>query len=148
MTMTRETTFVEIEESEARAFLARQHVGRIAYTFRDRVDIEPISYSYHDGWILGRTSIGTKLATLAHHPWCAFEADVVSGALDWTSVVAKGMFHLLDPKVGSPDVYQKALASAKSLMPDAFSPSDPTPHRGVLFGIFVNEITGRSARSE
>lgn len=140
-------TYVTLDEVEARAFLARQHVGRIAFTLRDRVDIEPISYTFDGGWILGRTSIGTKLSTLAHHPWCAFETDHVVGPFEWTSVVAKGTFYLLDPEAGSAHLYSKALASARALVPDAFTPADPAPHRGVLFGIFVNEITGRSARS-
>jgi nitroimidazol reductase NimA-like FMN-containing flavoprotein (pyridoxamine 5'-phosphate oxidase superfamily) len=140
-------SYLTLDEAEARAFLARQHVGRIAFSLHDRVDIEPINYTYDGGWILGRTSVGTKLSTLAHHPWCAFEADHVHGPFDWTSVVAKGTFYLLDPEEGSPDVYAKALASVRALTPDVFTPSDPAPHRDILFGIFVNEITGRSARS-
>lgn len=140
--------FQHLVETESRSFLARQHVGRLAYSFKDHVDIEPISYTYDGGWIFGRTSIGTKLSTLAHHPWCAFEADEVSGPFEWTSVVAKGMFYILDPKSGSSDLYARAVASTKALMPDAFSVSDPTPQRSVLFGIHVNEITGRRARSQ
>jgi nitroimidazol reductase NimA-like FMN-containing flavoprotein (pyridoxamine 5'-phosphate oxidase superfamily) len=141
------TEFVKLEDAEARAFLARQHVGRIAYSLHDRVDIEPISYTFDRGWILGRTSVGTKLATLAHHPWCAFEVDVVGGPFDWTSVVVKGTFYLLDPETGSPDVYARALASARALVSDAFSPADPAPHRSILFGVFASEVTGRSART-
>ena len=136
----------ELSEVEARAFLARNHTGRIAFSQHDRVDIQPISYAYDNGWILGRTSIGTKLSTLAHNPWCAFEVDEVSGPLDWTSVVARGAFHLLDPEWGSADVYTRALASVVSMQAGAFSAADPAPHRNVLFGIYVNEITGRRAR--
>ena len=141
------TKFTELDEVDARTFLARQHLGRIAYTLHDRVDIEPVNYSFDNGWIFGRTSVGTKLATLAHHPWCAFEVDVVSGPFDWTSVVVKGTFYLLDPESGSPDLYARALASARALVPDAFSASDPAPHRSLLFGVYVNEITGRSAKA-
>jgi uncharacterized protein len=141
------TEFVELDDAEARAFLARQHVGRIAFSLHDRVDIEPISYTFDRGWILGRTSVGTKLAMLAHHPWCAFEVDMVAGPFDWTSVVVKGTFYLLDPVKGSPDVYARALASTKALVADAFSASDPAPQRGILFGIFASEVTGRCART-
>ncbi|MEO8333618.1 MAG: pyridoxamine 5'-phosphate oxidase family protein [bacterium] len=140
-------TFTQLDEAGAKAFLTRKHVGRIAYSLHDRVDIEPISYSFDAPWILGRTSIGSKLATLLHRPWCAFEVDEVDGPFDWTSVVVKGTFYLLDPESGSPDVYAKALKSMRSLVPDAFSPRDPAPHRTVMFGIHVNEITGRSATS-
>jgi nitroimidazol reductase NimA-like FMN-containing flavoprotein (pyridoxamine 5'-phosphate oxidase superfamily) len=140
------TQYLTLDDVEARAFLARQHVGRIAFSLHDKVDIEPISYTFDDGWILGRTSVGAKLSALAHHPWCAFEADHVVGPFEWTSVVAKGTFYLLDPEQGSPELHARALSSARSLLPDAFSATDPAPHRGVLFGIYVNEITGRSAR--
>jgi len=140
--------YLTLDEIESRAFLARQHLGRIAFTLHDRVDIEPISYSFDGDWIFGRTSMGTKLSNLAHHPWCAFEADHVVGPFEWTSVVAKGTFYLLDPEEGSPDLYSRALKAAKSLVPDAFTSSDPAPHRGMLFGIYVNEITGRSATAD
>lgn len=146
MATANETVFSALDEADARAFLARQHVGRIAFSLHDRVDIEPINYTFDHGWILGRTSVGTKLATLAHHPWCAFETDHVSGPYHWTSVVAKGTFYLLDPESGSPDVYARALKSVRALSPDAFSEADPSPHRNILFGVFVSEITGRSAR--
>ncbi len=111
MTKIAKTTVPEIrslEAGESREFLARHRVGRIAYSFHDRVDIEPISYVYEDGWIYVRTSMGTKLSRLAHQPWCAFEVDEVHGIFDWTSVVVHGSLHLLDPETGS-DSYMRAL---------------------------------------
>lgn len=138
--------FVRLTEAEARAVLARHHVGRIAYSFRDHVDIEPIHYVVDGSWIYGRTSIGTKLATLAHHPWCAFEVDEVRDTFDWESVVVKGTFHLLDPQAGSPESYGRAVALLRQLVPGTLTADDPTPHRRVLFGIYTDEITGRAAR--
>lgn len=138
--------FVRLDEPEARAVLARNHVGRVAYSFRDRVDIEPIHYVVDGKWIYGRTSIGTKLATLAHHPWCAFEVDEVRDTFDWESVVVKGTFHLLDPQAGSPDDYGRAVALLRQLVPGTLGADDPAPHRVVLFGIHIDEITGRAAR--
>lgn len=138
--------FVTLDDADARSFLARNHVGRLAFTLRDRVDIVPINFTVDGDWILGRTNIGTKLSRLAHNPWCAFEVDEVWSPFAWTSVVVKGTFHLLDPETGSPDVYARALKSTKSLTPDAFSAHDPVPERTSLFGIFINEISGRLAR--
>ena len=43
------TTFRELTAAETDALLERNHVGRIAYSFHDRVDIEPIHYVYADG---------------------------------------------------------------------------------------------------
>ena len=138
--------FVRLSEPEARAVLARHHVGRIAYSFHDHVDIEPIHYVVDGNWIYGRTSIGTKIATLAHHPWCAFEVDEVRDTFDWESAVVKGTFHLLDPQAGSPDAYGRAVALLRQLVPGTLAADDPAPHRIVLFGIHIDEITGRAAR--
>jgi uncharacterized protein len=138
--------FRELADEECRALLARQHVGRLAFTLHDRVDIEPISYMSDGEWIFGRTSVGTKLSTLLHHPWCAFETDDVRDMFDWDSVVVKGTFYILDPEEGSPDTYRRAEHLVGKLVPGTFSSNDPTPHRDILFGIFMREISGRSAR--
>ncbi|MDB4887395.1 MAG: Pyridoxamine 5-phosphate oxidase-related protein [Gemmatimonadetes bacterium] len=134
-----------LDEEEARAFLARCHVGRIAFSFHDRVDIEPLHYVFDGEWIFARTSLGSKVATLAHRPWCAFEADEAEGVFSWTSVVARGSVHLLDPEGGSVDTYARALAAVRGIVPETFSTSDPAPHRTQLLGIYVQEITGRTA---
>jgi nitroimidazol reductase NimA-like FMN-containing flavoprotein (pyridoxamine 5'-phosphate oxidase superfamily) len=45
---------------EIRELLTRNHVGRLAFSFHDRVDIRPIHYIYHDNWLYGRTSQSDK----------------------------------------------------------------------------------------
>ena len=140
--------FRTLDDAECRALLARHRVGRIAYSLRDRVDIEPIHYVYDKSWVFGRTSVGAKLSTLAHRPWCAFEVDEVHAMFNWTSVVVKGSFHLLDPESGSPDSYRRALELLSSLVPGTFTSDDPVPHRTILFGIHAQEITGRSASTD
>ena len=125
--------------------LASHHVGRLAYSLHDRLDIEPLHYAYDGQWIYGRTSMGSKLATLAHRPWCAFEVDEVRDVFDWSSVVVKGSFHILDPEAGSPDRYGRALELVTRLVPETFTPGDPVPHRSVIFGVFINEMSGRTA---
>jgi nitroimidazol reductase NimA-like FMN-containing flavoprotein (pyridoxamine 5'-phosphate oxidase superfamily) len=140
--------FRTLEESESRSLLARHRVGRIAYSLHDRVDIEPVHYAFDGDWLFGRTSMGAKLATLVHRPWCAFEVDEIHGMFDWSSAVVKGSFYLLDPEGSSPGLYGRALDLLTALVPQTFSPEDPAPHRGILFGIYVQEISGRSARTD
>jgi nitroimidazol reductase NimA-like FMN-containing flavoprotein (pyridoxamine 5'-phosphate oxidase superfamily) len=137
--------FSELTADEARALLKRLHVGRLAFTLHDRVDIEPINYASDGEWIFGRTSAGSKLTTLLHHPFCAFETDEVRDLFDWSSVVVKGTFYLLDPGLGSTDTYRRALQLLRDLLPGTFSAEDPVPQRDILFGIFVHDITGRAA---
>ena len=137
--------FSILDDAECRALLARHRVGRIAYALHDHVDIEPLHYVFDGEWIFGRTSMGTKLSTLVHRPWCAFKVDEVHAMFDWTSVVVKGSFHLLDPESGSPDAYRRALVLLSALLPETFSADDPVPHRTIVFGIYAQEITGRAA---
>jgi nitroimidazol reductase NimA-like FMN-containing flavoprotein (pyridoxamine 5'-phosphate oxidase superfamily) len=139
-------TFRDLTADEAHLLLKSKNVGRLAFTLHDRVDIEPISYVTDGEWIFGRTSTGTKLSTLLHNPWCAFETDDIQDLFEWSSVVVKGTFYLLDPEIGSPDTYRRAERLLTKLIPGTFSAHDPAPHRNILFGIFVAEISGKASR--
>jgi nitroimidazol reductase NimA-like FMN-containing flavoprotein (pyridoxamine 5'-phosphate oxidase superfamily) len=142
--------FAELDRAACDAVLDAGWFGRIAYTFRDRVDVEPIGYVHSDGWLYGRTSPGTKLLALQHHPWVAFEVDEVSGPFDWRSVVVRGTFHQLHDggTLHERERYHHALETLETHMPGMFTGDDPVPHRTVIFGIAIHEVTGRSARSE
>ncbi len=145
--MSRQPDFAILDRSECEALLASQHVGRLAYTFRDRVDIEPIHYVYRDGCIYGRTQYGTKVDILAHHPWIAFEADMVESLFEWRSVVVHGRIEFPDPD-GSPkdmEKYKRVVEAFRTLVPSAFDIEDPTPKRELAFLILVQEMTGRCA---
>lgn len=139
--------FHVLDRAECEALLASQHVGRMAFTFRDRVDIEPIHYVYANGFIYGRTQRGAKVTVLAHHPWVAFEVDEVDALFSWRSVVVHGRIAFPDPE-GSPQEvrqYAEAVAMFRSLVPTAFGDDDPTPARDLAFVIAVLELTGRAA---
>jgi nitroimidazol reductase NimA-like FMN-containing flavoprotein (pyridoxamine 5'-phosphate oxidase superfamily) len=139
-------SFSTLDERDCRALLARNRVGRIAFSFHDRVDIQPIHYVYDSDWLVGRTSVGSKLTRLAHQPWCAFEVDEVHGLFEWASVVVHGSFRMLDPEIGQPDLYNRALAKLQQLVPGTFTEHDPAPQRAILFAIRIDEISGRAAR--
>ncbi len=141
--------FSELKRDEIDALLARNHVGRIAYAFHDRVDIEPINYVYADGWIYGRTSHGSKLETIAHHRWVAFEVDESKGIFDWSSVVARGVVDFLTPESAPADAhsFEHGLALLRELLPGTLQANDPVPFRHVVFRIHLDEVTGRQART-
>ena len=90
------TTFFELTRDEAVDLLTRNHVGRLAFSFHDRVDIEPISYVFSGDWVYARTAPGTKLAIVQHHPWVAFEVDEIRSRVDWRSVVVHGTIYFID----------------------------------------------------
>jgi uncharacterized protein len=149
MTRRSHTHFRRLTRDEAVPLLERHHVGRLGFTFHDRVDIEPMGYVFADGSIYGRTSPGAKLATIAHHPWVAFQVDEIEGPLDWQSVVVRGTLYVIDPERSDRDrdAYHRALAMIRSVDANALTSEDATPHRTYLFRVFVDEITGRAASS-
>lgn len=142
--------FRDLTKEETESVLARNHVGRMAYSFHDKVDIRPINYVFDDAWLFGRTSPGYKLLTLQHHQWVAFEVDEITGPFDWNSVVAHGTFYQLDPSGAKPDItlFERGLAAIRRLSPDAFNEADPVPFRTELFGIALDSITGRASSTK
>ena len=141
--------FYELPRAGALELLMRHHVGRIAFTFHDRVDIEPISYLFHDGWLYARTSPGTKLAVVRHNPWVAFEVDEIESRFDWRSVVIHGTIYFLDPSGGDRDRenYATALELMRTVDADVLTTTDPVPHRSTLFRIHADQIIGRASRT-
>ena len=139
--------FRDLDFNEIASMLRAHTYGRLAFTFRDRVDIEPIHYVYDDGWLVCRTAPGTKLTQLAHHPWVAFEIDEVRGLFEWRSVVVKGTVYFVEPD-GSADLDEKAQAAIEALrrlVPGALSEDDPTPGRNIVFRVHIDEMHGRAA---
>lgn len=147
MSTSKRPTFSELSRDDAIALLGRTHVGRLAFTFHDRVDIEPISHVYSEGWVYARTSPGTKLTTVKHHPWVAFEVDEIRSRVDWLSVVVRGTIYFLDPSRSSADraIYDTGVQLLRAADAEALTEDDATPHRQALFRIHVDEITGRRA---
>ena len=146
-TNTAKPTFRTLDTTESERLIARHNVGRIAYSFHDRVNIEPIHYVYANGTIYMRTAPGSKLAALSHAPWIALEVDEVDGPFDWRSVVVHGTVYALRDE-GSPVVrasYGRAVEHLRTLMPRALSDGDPTPARTVVLQVRPDEVTGRAA---
>lgn len=147
--MTVPPDFHVLDRSECDALLASQQVGRLAFNFRNRVDIEPVHYVYANGHIYGRTQYGTKVDVLAHHPWIAFEVDEIKALFEWKSVVVHGRIEFPDPTGLPPEVarFTEAVKQVRRLIPSAFGAGDPTPARELAFVIAVQEISGRAATS-
>lgn len=138
---------VELSTEACHALLRRHHVGRMAYAFRERVDITPIHYVYSDGWLFARTSHGGKMDMLAHAPWVAFEVDEIDSVFDWRSVVVHGTAYMME-REGSPlDVehWARGVEALRVVVPETGTADDPVPYRTLVFGIFVHSVTGRAS---
>jgi len=144
-----DSPFYELRHEESRALLSRAHVGRIAFLHGNRVDVEPISFIYDEGWLFGRTSLGTKVSALGHRPWVAFEVDDVRGPFDWESVVVHGSFHILSPEGSEYDtaLWERAIKLLRESIPGYGTPADHGAFRTTVFGIHMSEMVGRAART-
>ena len=143
-----EVVFRELARDEIESIIARNNVGRVAFAFHDRVDIQPIHYVYERGWLYGRTSEGEKLATLQHNHWVAFEIDEIKDTFDWRSVVIHGSFWRIHP-LGSPhaeEIWAKAADLVSKIVPGALTEHDPVAFRQILFRIAVSDVRGREAQ--
>lgn len=147
MTSTASYQISELPRDAAIALVERNHVGRLAFAFRDRVDIEPISYVYHKDWLYARTSSGTKLTTVQHQPYVAFEVDEILDKFHWKSVVIHGTIYFIDPErsTADKDAYEMALKVLRSVDTSVLASNDPTPHRREFFRIHIDEVVGRKA---
>ena len=141
--------FRDLDRSECDAILARNEVGRIAYSFHDRVDIQPIHYVHRGNWLYARTSLGAKLMTLTHNRWVAFEVDEIEGRFDWRSVVVRGAVYLLDPDGSAAEqkAYEEAVGLLRQIVPETLAANDPVGFRSRVIRIHVDEVSGRAAHS-
>ena len=140
--------FRTLSREECIAILARNHVGRIAYAWRNHVDIEPLHYVYHDGWLYGRTSHGAKLEVTGNAWWpVAFEVDEIEGLFAWRSVVVHGGFYTLadDGADVFREEWRRGVELLRTLIPQTFTDDDPVAFRTVVFRMAVQEVTGREA---
>jgi len=137
-----------MSEAACEELLERNRLGRLAFSFQDRVDVQPLTYVFRDHWIFGRTSEGAKLAALRHNRWVAFQVDEIRDEWNWDSVVVRGGIHLLGEGGGAEDrrLRTQAIEALQEAIPGALGESDVAPHRTILFGLAPHEVVGRSAR--
>lgn len=140
-------SFRALSADECQALLASHHVGRLAYAYKQRVDIEPLHYVLDGEWLYLRTSHGTKVSMLEHQPWVALEVDEIHGMFEWKSVVVHGSVQVLDPASGDDTLsrWQYAVDTFRRLVPEAFSAADPTPGRDVMLRVHMSHVEGRAA---
>lgn len=134
---------------QSAVILARNRVGRIAYTDAGRPAILPVHFRYAGGDIFGRTSWGLKATAWRERSDVAFEVDEVDGLFDWRSVIVRGSIAVLT-RHGTREEraeYWRAVEALRELLPDAFTERDPVPDRQAVFAITPLEISGRESSS-
>ena len=141
--------FTALTQRQTLAVLRRNHVGRLAFRAGPTVDIQPLGYVASGRWIYLRSADGAKMAALARNPYVAFEADEVAGPFDWQSVVVHGTVYMLQPDGDAVQrrEYARALRLMRRIVPGTLTPKDPVPERQHIYGLNVQRLSGRAARS-
>lgn len=126
--------YVELPTSRCRQLLGQEEVGRIAWTAAHGPELFPVSYVYHDGMIIFRTSPYGVLSELVRPTDVVFEVDELDHIrrTGW-SVIARGRAAAIPPPSG-----QDELWAAYRAQPWA----DGT--RSLVIGIEVRQLGGRS----
>ena len=111
------------------------------------MDIEPIGYVQVNNALVFRTAPGSKLETLAHHPWVALEVDEAEGMFEWRSVVVHGTMYVLHPEGTDAEVsaYDAAVDALREFVPETLREGDPVPFRSVIMRLELDQLTGRRA---
>jgi uncharacterized protein len=138
-------TIVELSRDECEAILARNSVGRIAFSLYDAVYIKPLHYVYDQGAIWARTSDGLMTGVTGRNHRVGFEVDEVTDIFHWCSVVVHGEVELLsaDGDAVQRQDREQGIRLLRSLVPDALTESDPVPDRDCVFRISADHLTGR-----
>jgi len=134
-----------LSDAEIHTLLDHQAVGRLAYPDGNRVEIRPVGFVRDGDWLFGRMQAGDKIEALLHHRWVAFHVDEVQSPWEWQSVLIHGPLQFLDPTGGEEmaAMHARALAALAGGVPDFQGSTDPGAFRSILFGITVQEMTGR-----
>jgi uncharacterized protein len=89
--------FGSLSPDAIEALLHSQIVARIAYVDRRALPrIVPITYAYDGRGFYGYSLLGSKIENMSANPRVCVEVDWVASAADWSSVVARGFFRLLE----------------------------------------------------
>ena len=143
--MTGAPQFFVLSRDECADILARNHVGRLAYRDGRQLNVVPIGFVALDDLLVLRSAHGAKMDALARDPFVAFEVDEIDGPFDWRSVVVQGTIYVVDRDGSAAE--RRAIEAIRSAMPDAFTGKDPAPERQIIYGLHIQEISGRMAQS-
>ncbi len=128
----RRLSYEDLSAAACRDLLARRHVGRIAWTAADGPQLFPISYVWHDGQVIFRTSAYGVLSELVQRTAVVFEVDDIDQQrrLGWSILVRGCAAGIAPDELTRPSVMATALPWASG-------------HRNLIIAVTPEQITGR-----
>ncbi|APZ48043.1 flavin mononucleotide-binding protein [Polaribacter reichenbachii] len=142
-----------LNEKECKNLLTNNYIGHLAYIYRDRPFVIPITYFFTvDDTVLGYTNEGHKTVTMRKNNSVSLEIDEIENLNNWKSVLAHGVYEELsgiDAKASLHEFAEgiKNLASKKEKKDFHFISdfSSKLHEEGlpIVFKIAIDEVTGK-----
>lgn len=133
--------------------------GRLACTDGEEVYLVPVSYLYHDGFIIAHSREGKKISMMRKHPAVCFEVDMVKDMCNWQTVILNGTYEELTEET---ERYEAMQLMVDHLMKLKVSETARPPHLEasrmhpghedgipvVVFRIRIKEKSGRFEKTD
>lgn len=149
--------FGELSEKESFELLDNCIYGRIGCHAFGKTYVVPISYAKKGNHLYCHTYDGLKLQMMRNNPSVCFQVDELGDMPNWKSVIAQGTFKELqgdERKEGLKTLLDRRVPAMVSetikLSPDWPFTTDESFAQipGVVFGIEIQEITGRYEKAD
>jgi uncharacterized protein len=133
-----------LSQDDVRSFLARNHVGRLAFSLDGELDMRPLHYVHAHTVIYSRIAPDARLAKLPAGSPIVFEVDEVESVFHWKSVLVRGTCRIVDATGESAAEWRRAADLLRLVVRKAFGVDDPVPFRNLILRIEVASATGLS----
>jgi nitroimidazol reductase NimA-like FMN-containing flavoprotein (pyridoxamine 5'-phosphate oxidase superfamily) len=137
--------------------LERNYIGHLAYIYRDRPFIAPVTYFFdkENIFIIGYSSEGHKINAMRKNKEVSMEVSEIESVSDWNSVVVHGTFKELEGSDAKSYLHSFSLGVKDIILQkkhreldfiSQFSSKISKDDVPIVYIIKIDEITGRMRR--
>jgi nitroimidazol reductase NimA-like FMN-containing flavoprotein (pyridoxamine 5'-phosphate oxidase superfamily) len=143
-----------LKQKECLHILTNNYIGNLAYIYRDRPFIAPITYFFdaENNIIIGYSAEGHKINAMRKNSNVSVNVAEIDSVNDWKSVLAHGSFEELSSCTSKAKLHQFSIGVKDLIITrehrkldfiNEFSSKIYTDDLPVIFQIKVKEITGK-----
>ena len=143
-----------LNQNDSTNFLANNYIGYLAYIYRDRPFIAPITYFFDSkNTIIGYSNNGHKTIAMQQNKQVSLEVAEINSFTDWTSVLAHGVYEELTGVDAKSKLHEFADGIKDLILRKEeknlhfigeFSSKINKEEIPLVFKITLNEITGKT----
>ncbi|MCB0382908.1 MAG: pyridoxamine 5'-phosphate oxidase family protein [Psychroserpens sp.] len=144
-----------LDKEDCELLLKQNYIGHLAYIFKDKPYVIPITYYYEDHRIICYSGEGHKIDAMRKHAPVALEVSDIESVDHWQSIAVHGRYEeyegstakalLHSFSLGIKDIILKKEHRGLSFISE-FSAKIANNDMPIVFVIHVEEITGKIRR--